>query len=234
MEKLHELHQEGRYDVLVLDTPPTRNALDFLDAPRRLARFIDSRSLSFFRASSKVGFGILGRGSGMLFSVMQRATGVDLLKDLADFFNAFGDMTDGFKERADRVNALIGDSRTTFLLVTSPRAASIQEAAYFQRKLRNEDLPFGGVIVNRMRDPVRARPGPKLEKELTGLLDEKLAGKVNRTVEEYGALAERDAANLEGLRKSIGRKPMITVPELPGDVHDLDGLRAMNEHLFAK
>ena len=234
MEKLHELHQEGRYDVLVLDTPPTRNALDFLDAPRRLARFIDSRSLSFFRASTKLGFGILGRGSSMLFSVMKRATGVDLLQDLADFFNAFGDMADGFRERAERVNALIGDSRTTFLLVTSPRAASIEEAAYFHRKLRNEDLPFGGVIVNRMREPVRATPGPKLEKELTGLLDEKLAAKVNRTLGEHRALAERDAANVDRLRGKIGRKPMIMVPELPGDVHDLDGLHAMNEHLFAK
>ncbi len=233
MEKLHELHQEGKYDVLVLDTPPTRNALDFLDAPRRLARFIDSRSLSFFRASGKLGFGLLGRGSGMVFSVMKRATGVDLLKDLADFFNSFGDMADGFKERADRVNALIGDHRTTFLLVTSPRAASIEEAQYFHRKLRNEDLPFGGVIVNRMREPVKARPGPKLEEELTGLLDEKLAGKVDLTVREHKALAERDAANVERLRAKIGRKPMITVPELPGDVHDLDGLRAMNEHLFA-
>ena len=181
MEKLHELHQEGKYDLLVLDTPPTRNALDFLDAPRRLARFIDSRSLSFFRTSSKLGFGLLGRGSGMVFSVMKRATGVDLLKDLADFFNSFGDMADGFRERADRVNALIADHRTTFLLVTSPRAASIEEAAYFHRKLRNEDLPFGGVIVNRMREPVKARPGPKLEQELAGLLDDKLAGKVNRT-----------------------------------------------------
>ena len=234
MEKLHELHQEGRYDVLVLDTPPTRNALDFLDAPRRLARFIDSRSLSFFRASTKLGFGILGRGSSMLFSVMKRATGVDLLQDLADFFNAFGDMADGFRERAERVNALIGDRRTTFLLVTSPRTASIEEAAYFHRKLRNEDLPFGGVIVNRMREPVRATPGPKLEKELTALLDEKLAGKVNRTLAEHRALAERDAANVDRLRGSVGRKPMIMVPELPGDVHDLDGLRAMNEHLFAK
>ena len=233
MEKLHELHQEGRYDVLVLDTPPTRNALDFLDAPRRLARFIDSRSLSFFRASSKFGFGLVGRGSGMLFSVMKRATGVDLLQDLADFFNAFGGMADGFRERADRVNALIGDSRTTFLLVTSPRAASIEEAAYFHRKLRNEDLPFGGVIVNRMREPVSAKPGPKLEQELTGLLDQKLAAKVTRTLGEHRALAERDAANVDRLRGKIGRKPMITVPELPGDVHDLDGLRAMNEHLFA-
>ena len=233
MEKLHELHQEGRYDVLVLDTPPTRNALDFLEAPRRLARFIDSRSLSFFRASSKFGFGIVGRGSGMLFSVMKRATGVDLLQDLADFFNAFGDMADGFRERAERVDALICDSRTTFLLVTSPRSAAIEEAQYFHRKLREEDLPFGGVIVNRMREPVSAQPGPKLEEELSGMLDGKLATKVNRTLDEHRALAERDAANLERLRERIGRKPMITVPELPGDVHDLDGLRAMNEHLFA-
>ena len=107
MEKLHELHQEGRYDLLVLDTPPTRNALDFLDAPRRLSRFIDSRSLSFFLAGGKVGFGLFGKGTGMLFSVMKRATGVDLLQDLADFFNAFGGMADGFRERAERVDALI-------------------------------------------------------------------------------------------------------------------------------
>jgi anion-transporting ArsA/GET3 family ATPase len=233
MEKLHELHQEGRYDLLVLDTPPTRNALDFLDAPRRLARFIDSRSLSFFRASSKVGFGLLGRGSGMLFSVMKRATGVDLLSDLADFFNAFGDMSDGFRERAERVNALISDSRTTFLLITSPRAASIEEASYFSRKLRNEDLPFGGVIVNRMREPVRSKGGARLEKELSGLLDEKLAAKVTRNLDEHRSLAERDQANLDRLRRKIPRKPIITVPELATDVHDLDGLRAINEHLFA-
>ena len=156
MEKLHELHQDGRYDMLVLDTPPTRNALDFLDAPRRLSRFIDSRSLSFFMAGGKVGFGLFGKGTGMLFSVMKRATGVDLLQDLADFFNAFGGMADGFRERADRVNALICDHRTTFLLVTSPRAAAIEEAARFHRKLREDDLPFGGTIVNRVREPVRA------------------------------------------------------------------------------
>ncbi len=169
----------------------------------------------------------------MLFSVMKRATGADLLQDLANFFNAFGGMADGFRERAERVDALIADSRTTFLLVTSPRAASIEEAGWFHRKLREEDLPFGGVIVNRMREPVRAAPGPKLQEELSGLLDEKLAGKVARNLDEHRGLAERDAANLDRLQAKIGRKPMITVPELPGDVHDLDGLRAMNEYLFA-
>ncbi len=233
MEKLHELHQDGRYDMLVLDTPPTRNALDFLDAPRRLSRFIDSRSLSFFMAGGKVGFGLFGKGTGMLFSVMKRATGVDLLQDLADFFNAFGGMADGFRERADRVNALICDHRTTFLLVTSPRAAAIEEATRFHRKLRDDDLPFGGTIVNRVREPVRAVAGTDIEGELAGLLDEKLAGKVARNLEEHRVLAERDAANVEKLRGRLGRKPAIVVPELAGDVHDLDGLAAMNEHLFA-
>jgi anion-transporting ArsA/GET3 family ATPase len=232
MEKLHELHQEGRYDLLVLDTPPTRNALDFLDAPRRLARFIDSRSLSFFRAGSRAGFGLVGRGTGMVFSVMKRATGVDLLQDLADFFNAFGDMADGFRERAARVDALIGDRRTTFLLVTSPRATAIEEATYFSRKLREDDLPFGGVIVNRVREPIQAPDDPELERELADLLEPKLAGKVVRNLEEHRRLAERDARNVAALRKRLGRKPILTVPELRGDVHDLEGLEAVNEHLF--
>jgi len=232
MEKLHELHQDGRYDLLVLDTPPTRNALDFLDAPARLSRFIDSRSLQFFRAGSRAGLGLLGKGTAALFSVMKRATGVDLLQDLASFFNAFGDMSEGFRERARRVDALLGDSRTTFLLVTSPRAASITEAAYFSHKLRDLDLPFGGVVVNRVREQVTARPTPKLESELAGLLGHKLAGKVARNLDDEVRLAERDARNIGLLRDELGRRPMIAVPELPGDVHDLAGLAAMNAYLF--
>src|SRR3954452_25039773 len=112
MEKLHELHQEGRYDLLVLDTPPTRNALDFLDAPRRLSAFIDSRALQLFTTPGRLGLKVFGRGTGVVFSVMQRATGIDLLQDLSDFFKSFGEMSKGFRERAERVNALLADSRT--------------------------------------------------------------------------------------------------------------------------
>ena len=233
MEKLHELHRESRYDLLVLDTPPTRNALDFLDAPARLSRFIDSRSLQFFRAGSRAGLGLVGRGTAVLFSVMKRATGVDLLEDLATFFNAFGDMADGFRERAKRVDALLADSRTTFLLVTSPRAASISEAAFFSRKLGELDLPFGGIIVNRMREPVAARHTSKLESELVELVGEKLARKVVRNLDDHLRLARRDARNVGLLRQELGRSPMVEVPELPGDVHDIAGLAAMNAHLFA-
>ncbi len=232
MEKLHELHQEGRYDLLVLDTPPSRNALDFLEAPRRLSRFIDSRSLKFFQSTSKVGFGLVGRGTGMLFSVMKRATGVDLLRDLSDFFNAFGSMTDGFAERARHVEALLGDSRTTFLLVTSPREASIQEAEWFAKRLREEDLPFGGVVVNRVREAIGTQPSPQLDTELAGLLGDKLGGKVAQTLGEQVALADVDAHNLADLTRRLGRKPTIAVPEMPGDVHDIEGLRALNAHLF--
>jgi len=164
---------------------------------------------------------------------MKRATGVDLLEDLARFFNAFGEMSDGFRERAKRVDALLGDSRTTFLLVTSPRAASITEASFFSHKLRDSDLPFGGVIVNRMREQVAAKPTPKLESELAKLVDEELARKVVRNLDDHLRLADRDARNVALLRTELGRRPMIEVPELPGDVHDVGGLAAMNAYLFA-
>ena len=111
MEKLYELHSCGDYDVVVLDTPPTRDALDFLDAPGRLSRFIDSRSLQFFRASGRTGLGLFSRGAGALFSVLKRATGVDLLSDLAEFFNAFGGMSEGFRDRARAVEALLRSDR---------------------------------------------------------------------------------------------------------------------------
>ncbi len=229
MEKLHELHQEGRYDLLVLDTPPTRNALDFIDAPRQLAAFIDSRALQFFTAPGRFGLKVFGRGTSMAFSVMKRATGIDLLQDLSEFFRAFGGMTEGFRERAERVNALLADSRSTFVLVTSPRRDAIEEAAFFRQRLREADLPFAGVVANRVR---RANGGGD-PAELERLLGEPLAQKVLRSGEEARRLADRDRANLDDLRRRLGRKPMIEVPDLEHDVHDLDGLRAMGVFLFA-
>ena len=232
MEKLHELHGSGRYDLLVLDTPPTRNALDFLDAPGRLSRFVDSRSLQFFRASGRAGFGLVGRGTGVLFSVLKRATGVDLLSDLAEFFNAIGDMSEGFRDRAREVEALLCEEATTFLLVTSPRAAAIADARFFHGKLDEAGMPFGGLIVNRVREGVEATPGPELERELTELLDERLAGKVLRDLGDRNRLAERDARNIELMRAEMAGDALIAVPELEGDVHDLDGLAAVARHLL--
>ena len=233
MEKLYELHEDGDYDLLVLDTPPTRNALDFLDAPQRLSSFIDSRSLQFFSAGGRRGLGLLGRGTGMLFSVLKRATGIDLLADLADFFTSFGEMVPGFRERAAAVNELLGQEQTSFLLVTSPQSDSIDEALYFETRMRESDLPFGGVIVNRMHEEV----DPKLEAggveaQLAELLDAGLARKLTRNLEDYQLLAERDRANVAELERRLQGEPMIVVPWLDGDVHDISGLAAINEYLF--
>ena len=235
MEKIYELDQSGRYDVLVLDTPPARNALDFLDAPGRLSRFIDSRSLQIFRASSRAGLGLFGRGAAAVMSVLERATGVDLLRDLADFFNAFGGMAEGFRDRARSVEALLREDATTFLLVTSPRAAAIADAGYFHRKLDASGMPFGALIVNRVRQPVAARAGDAdLEAELADLLGEALARKVCHDVGDRNRLAERDARNIERTRSDLTGGQLLTVPELSGDVHDLDGLAAVAAQLFAK
>ena len=228
MEKLHELHQEGRYDLLVLDTPPTRNALEFLDAPKRLSTFIDSRSLQLFTAPGRLGLRVVGRGTGVVFSVLKRATGVDMLEDLSEFFRSFGDMSQGFRERAERVNALLADSRTAFLLVTSPNPDAVDEAVFFHHRLLDTGLPFAGVVVNRMH-PLAASDSA----EVPQLLGDDLAGKVLRNLEDYRVLADRDRESLARLRSKLRRKPMLCVPELDDDIHDLAGLAQMNEYLFA-
>jgi anion-transporting ArsA/GET3 family ATPase len=232
MEKLYELHHEGRYDLLVLDTPPTRNALDFLDAPERLSRFVDSRSLQFFLKPGRLGMKVFGRGSGLLFSVLKRLTGVDLLRDLSEFFQSFGDMASGIGERAERVGELLGAPESTFLLVTSPQRDAIDEAVFFRRRLRESRLPFGGAVVNRMTE------GPSGEDvdvtgDLEALLGERLGRKVARNFEDHRRLAEHDRAQVARLGRELRGEPLITVPLLDDDVHDVEGLAAINEHLFA-
>ena len=240
MEKLYELHEEGGYDLLVLDTPPSRNALDFLDAPERLARFIDSRSLQFFLAPGRRGLRILGRGTGVLFGVLKRVTGIDLLKDLSDFFQSFGDMAEGFTERANRVNGLLTSRAATFLLVTSPQSESMEEAEFFRSRLLDDGMPFGGAVVNRVHDLALAAEDAeavderaRLERDLAAALSDGLAAKVARNFENYRALARHDRDAVERLRDRLGRgESLILVPYLDEDVHDLRGLAAVGEHLF--
>ena len=227
MEKLYELYARADYDLLVLDTPPTRNALDFLDAPERLSRFIESPSLRFFMSGGRTGLKLVSRGSGLLFAVLQRVTGIDLLRDLSDFFASFGSMSAGFRARADRVVELLGSDVTTFVLVTSPRRDAIDEAIYFHRRLRERAMPFGGAVVNRFHD-VRGREG-----DLEPALGSELAAKVVANFADYRALAARDRANLKRLTDELGDAALVVVPELDGDVHDLDGLGALAKHLFA-
>ena len=232
MEKLLELHESGEFDLLVLDTPPSRNALDFLDAPQRLKGFFGGRAIRMFLRPAGLSGKVLGRGTGMVFGLLKRVTGVDLLQDLSVFFRTLGGMIDGFMERADRVGALLEDPATTFLIVTSPRHDPSEEAIHFHRKLADASMPFGGLVINR----VHALNGAIAEADsaaLHAVLGVKLAGKVARAYAEERALAERDAAAVDRLRAEIGDADPMVVPQLAGDVHDIDGLVAVHRHLFA-
>jgi anion-transporting ArsA/GET3 family ATPase len=237
MEKLFELHTEGRFDLLVLDTPPTRNALDFLDAPKRLTQFIEGRSLRVFMKPTGLAAKVAGRGASVALGVLKRILGFDLLADLAEFFNAFSSMVDGFQARAKRVNQLLADPDTVFLVVCGPQGEPVDEAVYFHRKLVEAKLPFGGVIVNKVHYPaedLRGNGSDDLPAALAEKLgDEDLAKRVAANFGDYQALAERDAHNIERLAKELSSRVVIRVPYLDEDVHDLAGLAEIDRYLFA-
>jgi anion-transporting ArsA/GET3 family ATPase len=230
--KLYELDRSGRFDVLVLDTPPSRNALDFLDAPDRLTGFLEGRALKVFLAPTGLAAKVVGAGTSVVFSVLRRLTGVDLLDDLGVFFRALGGLIDGFKERAEGVKALLADPATTFLIVSSPEREPVEEAIFFRGKLADHDMPFGGLVVNRAH-ALDGASGEADGEALEAALGARLAAKVARAYAEERALAERDAAAIERLRAETGDDEPVVVPQLAGDVHDIDGLVAVHAHLFA-
>jgi len=235
MEKLFEIYAEDRYDLLVLDTPPSRNALDFLDAPRRLMQFIEGRALQVFMRPTGIGMKVFGRGTSMMFSVLRRITGVEVLEDLSEFFQAFSGMVGGFRERAKRVNELLANPESCFLVVCGPQGEPVTEAVYFHRKLVEAKLPFGGVIVNKVHyESELSEYGPQVEDELIGALDdEDLARRAVENYEDYRALAARDQRNVKRLTAEMRTRSVIQVPYLDEDVHDLTGLMRLNEYLFA-
>jgi anion-transporting ArsA/GET3 family ATPase len=234
--KLYDLDRSGQFDVIVLDTPPSRNALDFLDAPDRLTGFLEGRALRLFLAPSGLAAKVVGRGTSVVFSVLRRVTGVDLMNDLSVFFTALSTVLDGFRERAAGGKALLADGATAFMIVTSPEREPVEEAIYFGGKLREAGMPFGGLVVNRVH-PLAADGDEEVDEatiaaELGG--DAALARKVARTLREFRVLAHRDARAVERLRREIGDEDPILVPHLDGDVHDVDGLVLVHRHLFAE
>jgi anion-transporting ArsA/GET3 family ATPase len=235
MEKLFELHAEDRYDLLVLDTPPTPSALDFLEAPRRLMQFIEGRALQVFMRPTGFGMKVFGRGTSVMFSVMRRITGVEVLEDLSEFFQAFSGMVGGFRERAKRVNELLADPETCFLVVCGAQGEPINEAVYFHRRLVEAKLPFGGVIVNKVHYGGGASEDDgALGESLTRALgDPDLAQRVLDNFEDYRGLADRDRRNIRRLTAEMRARSVIQVPYLDEDVHDLAGLMLINRYLFA-
>jgi anion-transporting ArsA/GET3 family ATPase len=233
MEKLFEIQQEGRYDFLVLDTPPSRDALDFLDAPKRLTQFIEGRGMAMFMKPTGFATRVVGRGSSMAFGVLKRITGLDLLADLSEFFQAFSGMVDGFRERAKRVSELLADPATCFMVVCGPQGEPISEAVYFHRKLVEAKLPVGGVIVNKVHYQADAEAGGEAEADLRDLLDEELAARVASNFADYQALAQRDARNVDHLARELNARRVIRIPYMDEDIHDLEGLLKIDRYLFA-
>ena len=222
--------------MLVLDTPPSRNALDFLDAPDRLTSFLEGRALKVFLAPTGFAARVVGRGTSVVFSLLKRLTGVDLLEDLGVFFRALAGLIDGFRERAEGVKALLRDDATTILIVSSPEREPVEEAIFFRGKLGESGMPFGGLIVNRVHPLGADGAGEagEIERQLKEALGEKLARKVARAYAEERVLAQRDQAAIERLRAETGDDDPVLIPQLDGDVHDIDGLVLVHRHLLGR
>jgi anion-transporting ArsA/GET3 family ATPase len=233
--KLYEISRSDRFDVVVLDTPPSRNALDFLDAPDRLTDFFEGRALRLFLVPTGIAARVMGRGTTVVFAILKRLTGVDLLDDVAGLFRALGGLIDGFRERAAAVKQLLADPATTFLIVTSPEREPVAEAIFFHGKLREAGMRFGGLVVNRaavadasLGDPVAIRAALRDE------LGDALAAKVADSIADLQLLAARDAESIERLKAALDEPEPIVVPRLDGDVQDVDGLLALYRHLSGR
>ncbi len=256
MEKLYEIYTEGEYDLIVLDTPPTRHALDFLDAPKRMTDFLDGRILKWFLkpyfSASRVGFRVFQKGTGLILKTLERVTGITALKVISEFFSAFEGMYDGFKERAEAVYELLHDDATAFILVTSPEDMTIEEAIYFHDKLIEYEMPFCGVIVNKVHTDYSLQGnGEKRGNEDARALAKKMSAALARSeierkamnsvalslaqnLKNFRELAEMDAQNIRSLVDCL--KPgtnVCNVPFFDTDVYDIDGLLHINKYLFA-
>jgi anion-transporting ArsA/GET3 family ATPase len=232
--KLYELARDGEFDVLVLDTPPARSALDFLDAPGRLTSFLEGRALRAFVRPTGIGMRIVGRGAAPLLQALRRITGVDLLTDLATFFGLLGNMTEDFSRRAAEVEQLLKSPQTAFLLITTSERAPINEAIWFWRTLEQGGLPFAGVVVNRVHHDMLGDAEPDhLDAALAGAVGAELARAVAQNFHDYHVLARRDAHNIARLEAELDGHPLLLVPHLDDDVHDLEGLARVQRYLFA-
>jgi anion-transporting ArsA/GET3 family ATPase len=232
--KLFELDRERDFDLLVLDTPPSRSALDFLDAPGRLTSFLEGRALKAFIRPTGFGMRVLGRGAAPFLAGLRRVTGVDLLTDMSTFFALLGDMTEDFSARAAQVEQMLRAETTAFVLITSAQREPIDEGIWFCRTLEAGGLPFAGVIVNRVHHDMLGNAEPDhLDAALQEKVEPDLARAVAQNFRDYHVLARRDDRNIARLRSELYEQPLLLVPQLDDDVHDLKGLARVHRYLFA-
>ena len=235
MEKLLDLWQSGPYDVIVLDTPPTRHALDFLQAPERMAGLFDQGVMRWLTMpASEGGWRALELGSEVVARVLKKIMGRGTISEIAGFFQDFRDLWDGFTERSGRVQRLLEDDATRFLLVTAPAAAAQTEALYFLQVLRERKLPFAGFVVNRVatQPSTDALPDPLLDGEPPEGLDAEAWRSVQRALAEaltrrqQRAAAERERiAQLQ--QTGPDGAPCWLLPDQEHDLHDLQALHRL-------
>ena len=244
MEKLHELEASGRWDLVVLDTPPTAHALDFLDAPNRLVDLFESDAARLLVGGAsglgRFGLSLVQMGSGLVLKSLARFTGAELLEALSDFFGAFQGMYDGFKQRAAATRALLTGPRAAFVLVTSPDVSAVDEALFFAHELRRAGIGLGAAIVNRLGVDPLASGGASGDTEIAlALARERIANptphlseRLAKTIAELSGKAAADRLEVERLRRSLaGDVPLYGVTRVPRDVHDLAGLAAVSARL---
>lgn len=230
--KLYELHRSRRFDVIVLDTPPSRNALDFLDAPDRLTAFVEGRGLTSLIAPTGPLARIAGRGSGVVFGTLGRLTGSDLLRDIQTFLQAFGAVLDGFRDRAAAVSRLLADPATSFLLVTTAERDPAGEAVHFAERLAASDLQACALIINQVTPYSPAPVAVDVEALATVLGgDNALAQNVARAVAETRAVAEREQTEIAALLEGTGVREPIIVPRFSGELHDVQGVLRLSAWL---
>ncbi|MHC4392251.1 MAG: ArsA family ATPase [Planctomycetota bacterium] len=261
MEKLYELQADPRYDLIVLDTPPTKHALDFLRAPERLSTFLEGRVLRWFLLPLRAGGKVTGLGARMAQKVLGWLDGIfgmTLLEELAEFFAAFETLWGGFKERAELVNALLRrHDIAAFLVVLAPTRETTDEALYFHDELLDNGLPMGGFVVNRVRPDYAAELGPgPLREALRGdaAALERAVAVAKAALTRAGAGAESTdavAASIANLRRlqrladsdrtvmrrveELSAREGIALRRIPAfgdDVHDLGGLVRLDPHLL--
>jgi len=242
MEKLHELHEEGGYDLIVVDTPPTRHALDFLDAPNRIVRLLDNRIFRLLMMPTRAYLKITTVAVQTFLRTVSKVVGTAVIEDVVAFFRAFEGMEAGFRDRAARVEQLLSDAGTSFVLVTAPRRDAVGEAAFFAHRLAQSDLPIDALIVNRIH--------PQFGDELAGGLAGRAAslremdgdperhaaaerlGALYANLADFQEIAARERSHLEGLQERIGTAGVAYVPFLSSDVHDFESLGEIAELLF--
>ncbi|HMD56121.1 MAG TPA: ArsA-related P-loop ATPase [Solirubrobacteraceae bacterium] len=231
--KLYELYEEHDFDVIVLDTPPSRNALDFLSAPTRLIGFLEGRALQVFLAPGGLTARLFGRGTALVFAIFARVTGVDMLAELSSFFRSLSSVTEGFGERTRSVAALLRAPETTFLIVTSPEPEPAREARFLADRLAASGMPTGGLVVNRVHDDgLGGRSAADVSALLQPQLGRELAARVASNLADFDALARRDRDTIEELQGAVGQGPPILVPQLDGEIQDLLGLSHVAQHLL--